>query len=262
MAVNPRNGKILRLQYRRQQNDVRFEGHNVLRGRPAPCAATSSTAVSPCSIRGARSPRHLNETSTTRLQGTDANPERADASRSPWTWRCGAAGPRCTSPRSARARSASSTRPQLEADTFTPNGHERTKSLRRRPERRRARRGAGTSSTCSRASTTRSRFRHSHAAVGTADVQPGARGRERPALPLRRGPHLEPRRFLVLELPRLRRPRRSAGISATPTTIVITNPDPSAGSRYQPDRGSASARARLPSDEGADDDAEPSRHGE
>ena len=135
---------------------------------------------------------------------------------------------------------------------------------RRRPDRPGARRGRAAASTCSPASTTRSRSStrsRRRRSAHVADVQPRAaeRGRRAP-VPLRRVAHARATAT---------RPARAAtssatstawrGISATRTARCTPIPGPFDG----PARPAFGAAGHpLPPDEGPDDDAEPARHGE
>ena len=79
-----------------------------------------------------------------------------------------------------------------------------------------------------------------------------ARRPRRPALPLRRAQHVRARRSGVRELPHLRRLRQPR--------VGPRRPDGRDGSERQPVPRRRPERP-VPSDEGADDDAEPARHG-
>ena len=143
---------------------------------------------------------------------------------------------------------------------FVPNARDHIARQRRRADRPRARRGATTASTCSRASTTRSRSSTRRPATEIAHLRSTTRSRRerrrRPAVPLRRALHLEQRRGVVRELPHLRRLRQPR--------LGPRQPRRRRARRTRTRSGSRSARQprRLPSAEGPDDDAEPARHGE
>ena len=92
-----------------------------------------------------------------------------------------------------------------------------------------------------------------------ADVQSGtAEHHTRKAFPVRRHAHVVARRLRVRELPHLRRPRRSR---VGPRRSRWLGLDQSRALHHSGSR-SDHRLARFPPDESADDDAEPSRHGQ
>ena len=260
MVVNPVERQGLRHQHRGAQRGA-------LRGprhprRHAPCAATCTRRASPCSTAPSVLPRHLNKHIDYDVvpspPGVEGRQPR-DAARHGGH---AATARRSTSPPSARARSASSTPRALEDDTFVPDAADHIDGERRRAERPGARRGAATGSTCSPASTT---------SISVIDTATARRDRpprrctipsrrsvvDGPAVPLRRALHLEQRRGVVRELPHLRRLRQPGLGPRQSGRRRARQPEP------VPRRRSARhVVPGLPSAEGADDDAEPARHGE
>ena len=225
-----------------------------------PCAATCTRRASPCSTAATSRPRHLNKHIDYDVVPSppgvkDAEPR--DAARHGGRR---ATARRSTSPPSARARSASSTPRALENDTFVPDAADHI-----------AVSGGGPSGLVLDEARDRlyvlTRFDNASLGRRHRDARPRSRtcrsttpsrrasSTGRP-LPLRRALHLEQRRGVVRELPRLRRLRQPRlGPRQSRRRRCSTNPNPF---RVRPARH----RSRLPPDEGPDDDAEPARHGE
>ena len=265
MAVNPVSGKVY-VSNTDAHNDVRFEGAGRSFSRRATACAghLAESRITVLDRRGASLPRHLNKHID---YGACCAPmperrERRRASRFPVGMAV-----------SQRRRDALRRRVRLEQGRRLRHRAARGRHLRarapanqihgdrRRPDRPRARRDARSRSTCSRASTTRSRSSTpargdeiAHVAMYNpepASVTNGRRFLYDATL------HLEPRRLGVRELPRLRRLRQPRlGPRQSRRRSCSTQP------RIRSRVAIRSVDPRLPPDEGADDDAEPARHGQ
>ena len=263
-SVNPVSGKVY-VSNTEARNDVRFEGPGA--GFKPPASRTVRGHLHEARITvldGATRRCRATSTSTSTTTPAAPSPPGAKDDSLAHAARHGghrATARRSTSPPSARARSASSTPPQLENDTFVPERRRPHRGERRRPDAAWCSTRRAAASTCSPASTTRSRS--STPATGARDRRTSRCTTpsrpsvvDGPAVPLRRAPHAR-----ATARRRARAATSSAtstawpGISAIPTTPSLNNPSPFT---VRPARH----RSRLPSDEGPDDDAEPARHGE
>ena len=129
MAVNPVSGKVY-VSNTEARNDVRFEGPGAFAGRTAVRGHLAESRITVLERRAASTPRHLNKhidyaAAATRAATPRARKSLALAARHGRLERRRA---RSTSPRSARARSASSTPPSSRTTRFVPE--------RARPDRR------------------------------------------------------------------------------------------------------------------------------
>ena len=241
------------------RNEVRFEGPGIFGGidRARPPARGAHHRAR---RRRRVTPRHLNKHIDYAVVPSPPGVEGRRASRRRSAWRSRATARRSTSPPSARARSASSTRAQLENDTFVPDAGEPHRRERRRPERPRARRGARA------ASTSLTRFDN---AISVVDTTTQRRDRRtcRCTTPSRRASSTAGRFLYDAPL------TSSNGEASCASCHIfgdfdslawdLGNPDDVGAQQPEPVRASAlGQRPGLPSAEGADDDAEPARHGE
>ena len=213
MVVNPANDKVY-VSNTDAQNEVRFEGPGILGGSDA-CAATCTRRASRCSTAPTCCRAISTSTSTTAV-GAEPAGTATTSLATPVGMAVSSDGTTLYVAALRLEKIGVFDTAKLENDTFTRAAATACSTSRSAAAGRAAwcSTRPTTASTCSPASTTRSRSstpprrpRRSAHKQPLYNPEPAER-RRRPAVPLRRGLHLQQRRGVVLELPHLRRLRQ------------------------------------------------------